>query len=190
MADVTVVFVEISLGVETLDVIRAVAESFENVVSDSGHDKHIENDVNGVCELDAVLREIGAYDAHGVGNDIHCSALHGAAVKLCELLVAFLGIHPVVDVSGVFLLRCADEGSSFNTCNVVYCCAVEIASGELFFVELDHLTRGAGFISECVCLFLASVDPNDLVGCAEGSHLIYPVEYMLVGCYHNKISFI
>ena len=54
------------------------------------------------------------------------------SIELCELFVAFLGIHPVVDVAGVFLLGCADEGSAFNTCNVVYCCAVQVASGELF----------------------------------------------------------
>ena len=185
MADVAVFFVEVSLGVETLDVVSAVADSFEYVCTYSCHDEHVEYNVNGVCELDAVLSEVGAYDTHGVGDNVHCSALHGAAIELCELFVAFLGVHPVVDVAGVFLLGSADECSAFNTSNVVYCCAVEVASGELFGIELDHFACRASFCTEGIGLFFAAVDPYDLVRCAKSSHFVNPIKYVLISCNHN-----
>ena len=46
VADVTVFFVELCLGVKSLYVVCAVAEGFENLVAYAGHDKHIENNVN------------------------------------------------------------------------------------------------------------------------------------------------
>ena len=46
VADIAVLFIEVSLCVQTLDEVGAVAERFENVVADSRHDQHVENDVD------------------------------------------------------------------------------------------------------------------------------------------------
>ena len=104
VADVTVLLVKLCFGVQTLYIVGAVADSVKHIVADAGHDEHIENDIDGVGKLDAVFGEFRAYNAHGVGNDVHGASLHRAGVELCELCIAFGGIHPVVDIAGVLFL--------------------------------------------------------------------------------------
>ena len=119
---------------ETLDEVAVFADTFKYVETDAGHDEHIEHNIDRVGQLDAVLCEIGANDTHGVGNDVHGFALHGALVELGELFVAFLRIHPVVDVACFFFGGGADIGSVFHTRDIVYGGAVQIAVGKQFFV--------------------------------------------------------
>ena len=83
--DVAVLLVELSLGVESLDEVGAVSESVEHLLAHAGHDRHGYDDVDGVGELDAVLCERGADDAHGIGDNVHGAALHGAVVDAAEL---------------------------------------------------------------------------------------------------------
>ena len=82
VADIAVLLIEVSLCVQTLDEVGTVAEGFENVVADSRHNQHVEDDIDRVGQLNAVLGEVGADDTHGVGNDIHRLALHGAGEQL------------------------------------------------------------------------------------------------------------
>ena len=68
---------------------------------------------------------------------------------------------------------------------------MEIAAGALFFVQLDHFARGAGFCAESVPLFVGTVDPDNLVGLAEGDVFFDPPEDALVCGHvgHDNASF-
>ena len=180
MNDVSVLFVDISASVKTLDVVSALAESLKNVVANACHNKHVKYNVDRVCKLDTVLCEGGAYYTHGVGNNVHCASLHRALVKLGELFLALCGIHPVVDVTCVFLLGSTDKGSPCNTCNVVNSGAVEVATGKLFLIQLDDLAGSTSLSSESICLLFAAVDPNDLVGLSHSGHIVDPIKNILV----------
>ena len=41
----------------------------------SGHDVHIQNNIDRVGKLNAVLCEIRAYNRHGIRNNVHSSSL-------------------------------------------------------------------------------------------------------------------
>ena len=55
MNDITVFFIEVCLGMKTLDEIRAVAELVKASLAGTGHDKHIEHDIDRVGKLDTDL---------------------------------------------------------------------------------------------------------------------------------------
>ena len=188
VADVTVLLVDICSCMQTLDEVSAVAESFQNVVANAGHDQHVENDVDGVGQLNAVLSKVGANDTHGVGNNVHGTTLHGTGVEFRELSIALAGLHPVVDVACLFLGRSADEGSVFYTCNVVDCSSVQIAVRKLFLVELNDLAGRASLCAQSFCLLLRAVDPNDLVRLRHSSHFVDPLSNMNVVC-HGFFSY-
>ena len=180
VADVTVVLIELSLGVQTLDVVVAVADGVKHIVADAGHDEHVEHDVDGVGKLDAVLCEVGTNDTHGVGDNVHGSALHGAAVDLFQSLVALGGFDPVVDVAGFFFCGGADEGSALNARDIVDGGAVQVAAGQKLLIELYHFAGRASLGTKLFSLFLAAVDPDDLVGAGHVSHFLDPVKNVLV----------
>ena len=138
MADITVLFVEICLRVKSLYKSGIIAESIENIISDAGHYKHIQNYINGVGELDSVFCERRSDYTHGVGNYIHGLSGHRTRVELGKLCIAFLGIHPVVDVSCVLFLSGADEGASLDASHVVYRGTMQVAAGEKLLVKLYH----------------------------------------------------
>ena len=58
VADVAVVLIKLRLGVQTLDEVVAVAERIEDIVANTGHDEHVEHDVNGVGKLNAVFCKV------------------------------------------------------------------------------------------------------------------------------------
>jgi len=183
--DITIFFVDIFSCVNALDKIVAVSESFNNFFTGSGHNEHVKYDVDGVGDLEADLCEGRADNAHGVGDNIHGSADHGAVVKLVELFIHFLRIAPVVGVTCVFLLGSADEGSAFNTGNVVNSGSVEVASGELLLVELDDLAGGASFFSESFSLFSGTVYPDYFIRFCKSLDLFDPSQYGFIGYSHN-----
>ena len=180
MDDVAVGRVDVRLGVEALD--KVVADHVGHGLAHPRHDGHVEHHVDGIGQLNAVLGEGGAHHAHGVGDDVHGAALHGAGVQLFQLGVHLLGIHPVVGGAGVLLLSAADEGAVFHPGHVVLRRAVEVAAGQLLLVELLHLPGGAGLRPQLLQLCLGAVNPNDLVGLGHGRHMVDPLQHGLVLC--------
>ena len=180
VGDIAVLFVKSSLGVKPLDVIRAVTQRVNHFFAHAGHNQHIEYNVNGVGQLNADLGKIRTDNTHGVGNHVHRSALHGAVVKLFQSGIHLIRFYPVVDVACFLFGGGADKGSAFHTCHVVDRGAVQVAVGEQLFVQLDQLAGGAGFLAECLRLFLAAVDPNDLIRLGHCGHFIDPGQNVLV----------
>jgi len=176
MTDITVLLVKLSLGVETLDEAGIIAESLKNVSTYTGHDAHVEYNVDRVGKLDTVFSKGRAYNTHGIRNNVHGSALHGAAEKLGKLSVAVSGSHPVIDVTCILLLGGTDKGSALYTGNVVNCGSVKIAVRKKLLIELDDLTGGHSLSAKSVKLCLRSVYPDDLVRLSHFSHLIDPTE--------------
>ena len=180
MTDVSLLLIDVCASVKTLDEVSAVAESLKNVGAYSGHDDHVKYNVDGVGELDTVLSEVGAYYGHGVRNNVHGLVLVRALVKLGKLLVALLGIHPVVNVTRILLLGSTDEGSVLNSCNVVDSSSVKVAVRIEILVKLYKLTKLARFLTKSLSLLQGAVDKNDLRGVNEVCHLSNPLVYKLV----------
>ena len=161
---------------EAADPVVAVAEDVQNLLTDAGHDVHVEDDVDRVGDFDADFGERRADRTHGIRDDVHRAALIRAAGDVVEALIHFLRIAPVVRRTGGFLVGCADKRPVFDTGDVVRTRPMQIAARKLFFVELDHFAGFNGFFAERVKLLFAAVNPDDLVGVHEGFDLVQPLQ--------------
>ncbi len=182
LADITLLGVDVAAAVQSANPVVAVAQSIHNPLAHSRHDSHVENDIDGVGQLNTYLREWGADGAHRIRDNIHCSALIAVSRYIVEHLISLGGIHPVV--GGTCLIRTlgADKCTVFNTRNIVGLGSVKQASGKKLLVELGHLAGLAGLGAQSVKLFLAPVDPHDLVGRYKSYLLFDPVDHCLVLC--------
>ena len=178
LADVSLFLVNVALGVQTLDPVGVlVAESVQNSLAATGHNGHIQNNIDGIGDFQTNLGELRTNRAHGIGDDVHGSAGIGASGDVIEHLVCVGGSHPVVGGTCFLFGVGADECASLNTGDVVGLGAVQIAAGELFLVELDHFAGLACFLAESLELFLGAVDPNDLIGFEKLGHFVEPCEH-------------
>ena len=82
--------------------------------------------------------------------------------------------------AGFLFGRCADEGSRFDTGNVVDGGSVQQAAGQLFFVELFHFACGDGFLTQRFKLFFAAVDLDNFVG-------FYKIQFVFQPCKDGRI---
>ena len=78
LADPALLRVNVALAVQTANPVVAVAENVHDLLTDSGHDGHVENNIDGVCQLNADLSERGTDRAHGVRDNVHGTALVAA----------------------------------------------------------------------------------------------------------------
>ena len=181
LADITVLFFEFDLAVDAAHEIVGIAELVENFLRHAGHDRHVQYDVDGVGELDAVFGEGRSDLAHTEGDYIHRSAFHATVRYSVEFSVSFFGVHPVVGGTGVLLLAGADERPAFHARHVVDGGAVIEASGKQLAVAFIDLAGGAGNLGELVELFLAAVDPYYLVGLHKVDVLLDEIENVFIG---------
>ncbi len=96
VADVTLGFIDVNFGMKTFYEIVVFTQSLGNHFAHSGHDIHIQNNINGVSQLNTDFCKFATDNTHGIGNDIHCSAFHAATINLGQHVIAFFRIHPVV----------------------------------------------------------------------------------------------
>ena len=182
VADVSLFGIYVTFSVETSYPVVGVAENVEDSLTDTSHNSHVEYNVDGVGNFDTDLSERRADRTHGERNNVHGSALVGTASDIIELCVHFLGFAPVVGGTCVFFFLGADEGSVFYTSNVVGFGSVIVATGELFFVELDHFACCASFSAKSFELFFATVDNNYVIGSEKSFHVFNPIENGGVFC--------
>ena len=180
--DVSLFGVDVAGAVEALDEIAVRAELVEAHLAHAGHDHHVQNDVDGVGDFDADLRERRTDDAHGVGNDVHGLALHLALGDAVSEVIRLFGIHPLDDGMGhgVLFVAAADERSVLHAGNVVGFGAVQVAVGEFFLVEPDELAGADGLFLERRSLLFAAVDPDDLIGRGDRRALFDELKHLLV----------
>ncbi len=192
LIDVSLLGVGIAGSVGTLDPVGGVgADGVEDSLTDAGDDVHVADDIDGVGDFKTVLRERGTDLAHAVGDDIHGLALVAAADDIVAHFIGFVRVHPVVQRAGLFLGGGADEGSVFNTSDVVRVGSVEVAVGKFLLVEFDELAGGDSLVLEGLDLLLGPVDPDDFVRLEEVDSGLYPVQNALVVSkfFHETSSF-
>ncbi len=192
VADVSLFGVGVAGCVGTLDPVSGIgADRVKDSLTDSGDDVHVADDIDGVGDFQAVLCERGTDFAHAVRDDIHGLALVAATDDVVEGLVALIGIHPVVQRAGLFLGGGADEGSVFNTSDIVRVGSVEVAVGKFLLVEFDELAGGDSLVLEGLDLLLGPVDPDNFVRLEEVDSVLYPVQNALVVSkfFHETSSF-
>ena len=180
MTDISLLLINVCARVKSLDEISAVAESLKNIGAYSCHNDHIKYNIDRVGKLNTVLSEIRAYNRHRVRNNVHGLVLVRALVKLGELFITFLGVHPIVDVTCILLLGCTDKGSVLYSGNVVDSGSVKVAVGVKILVKLYKLAKLTRFLTKSLGLQGGAVDKNDLRGVNELCHLSDPLVYKLV----------
>ena len=187
LADPALLRVNVALAVQTANPVVAVAENVHDLLTDSGHDGHVENNIDGVCQLNADLSERGTDRAHGVRDNVHGTALVAATSNIVQHLVCFLRLFPVVGRACVLFFSGADEGSVLNTGNIIRSCSVIVAARELFLIQLDHFAGLNRFLAELFELLFGAVDPNNLIRIDKSFHLVDPSKNCLVvsHCYFS-----
>ena len=189
--DVSLFGVDVARAVEALDEIPVFTQLIQAHFAHAGHDHHVQNDIDGVGYFDADLGERRSDHAHGIGNDIHGLALHLALCNAVSQVIRLFGVHPFDDGMrhGILFVAAADEGSVLHAGNVVGLGAVQIAIGQLFLIETDELAGANGLFFERRSLFLAAVDPDDLIGRCDRRALFNELKYLFVvgKCGHNSL---
>ena len=180
VADVPLLLVDVALAVQALHPVGAVAQHVQHSLAYPGHNGHVQHHVDGVGDLQADLGQGGAYGAHGVGDDIHGTALVAAPRDVEQHLIGLLGVHPVVGGASVLFLAGADEGAAFHTGHVVDGGAVQVAARQLLLVELNHFAGFAGLLAKALQLLLRAVDPDDLIGGDQLFHFVKPSQHGLI----------
>ena len=193
--DIAVFRIDVRLGVQTAnEIVGDIAEVLESLCAHTGHDIHIQDNVDGIRHLNANLCKRRTDRTHAVRNDVHGSALHHAVIKRRQLGIHFLRIHPVIRRACVLLLTSADKGSVFHTSNVIRTGAMIQASRIFILIEGIKLVgvtirQSGNLCCQLIQLFLGTVDPNDLIRLAERDHFLDPLVDIRVLCQgHCKTS--
>ena len=179
--DVTAFLADVGLGMLAADeIVGLVAQLTQSAQADTGHDVHVQDNVDGVGHLNANLG-VGAADrTHAVGDHVHGAALHAAGVHGDQLGLHLFGIHPVVDVAGILFVLGADEGAALNAGHIVLGGVVQNAARQLLLVQLGHLAGGKRLLTQGAQLSLGAVDPDHMIRSHQVFHLLDPVQNVFV----------
>ena len=179
--DIAVFLVHLRFGVQAADkIVGCLAKLVERLLPHTGHDIHVEHNIDRISQLDADLGERGADRAHAIRDDVHGTALHRAVKQLAQLVVHDVWVLPVVGRAGVLFFARTNERASFDACDIVDSRPMQQAAGQLFRVEGFHLAGGERLVAQFFKLRLASVDPNNLVRFDKRLHFLNPVEDIFV----------
>ena len=165
-------------GVDAGDELAVLAEMLDDGIARAGHDVHVDDDVRGVGDLDAVLGDRVADRAHRERDHVHRTALHAALVALEHELLHHVRIHPVVRRTRVNLALGADKRAALDARDVGRVRASEIAFGTLLLIELDELAILDHHLADREVLLLGARHDNDLVRRANLVPLINPLEHL------------
>ena len=150
------------------------AELLQRRATHTRHEAHVRDDVRTVRDLDADLRERRAERSHDVGNDVHGPSAHRAVEQRADLALRLAWLHPVVQRSGVVLLRRADEGEVLGARDVGRIGAMEVAVGESLGIEPVQRAGREHLAQQPVVLAVGAVDPVHAVRLAEPCALLHP----------------
>ncbi len=156
------------------------AEVLQDRLASPRHDVHVDDDVRGVGDLDAVLGDGVANRAHGEGDDVHHAALHAAGVSLGHLRFHFHRIHPVVGRAGVDLALRADERAAFHSRHVAFVGACEVTVWALLGIKLDELALFHHHLADREVLFSGALHDHDLLGLTDLVPFVHPREHFSV----------
>ena len=177
VADIALFGVNVALAVQAAHPVVAVAQHVQHLFAHAGHDAHVEDNVYRVGHFDAGFGDGGADGAHGVGDNVHRTALVGSAGNIVQLGVHFLRIAPVVGGAGVLLVAAAYECAVFDAGNVVGLRSMQIAVRKQFLIQFDHFAGGNGLCAQRFDLLVAAVDPDDFIGVDQGLNFFQPAKY-------------
>ena len=154
MAYVALFLIDLAFAVQSAHPLGIIAQNIPNRLANTGHDRHVQHNVDGIRQFNADFCQRRTNRAHGVGNHIHCAALIAVPSNIIKHLVGFLRLHPVVSGACILFLAGADKGTILHAGNVIDRCAVQIAIRQLFLVELNELTGRASLCSQLFDLLL------------------------------------
>ena len=184
--DITLFRINICLGVQTTnEVVGGVTQILKCICTHTSHDVHVQNNIDGVSQLNANLCQRRTDRAHRIRDHVHGSALHYAVIQRNELCLHFFRIHPVVGRTCTFLCLRADKGTILYTSNVVRKCAMIQTARQLVRIQLVHLVmiafrQRSYFFCQCIQLFFRTVDPYDLSRLCQSDHFVNPLQHILV----------
>ena len=161
--------------------IVALAEGIEHAPARAAHDAHVQHHVDAVGQFHADLAERRTDRPHREGNHVHGAAAHRTAENLGRFRVRLFRIFPVVGRTGVLFIVATDESLVFHPRHIERVRAMVETPRELFLVQPQDFPGCARFIFKLLLLLLRTVNPDDLVRQAQGSHFLDPVSQNHVG---------
>ena len=106
--------IQVTGGMQSFDKRAFFFDSLQGSGPHARHQSHVHNDIRAVGDFDAKPCKRRIDRAHAIGDDIHCSALHGASKQRIDFAVRVDGLHPVIVRASVILIFCTDEGQVFH----------------------------------------------------------------------------
>ena len=159
-----------ALGIEIADGMQArhelaavLAERVHRHGAHTSHNAHIGDDVRAVGHLDAHPGMRRAGDAHQVGDDIHCPALHAAVKEFADALFRLGGVHPVVIWPSVFAPGRADIGQPFGAGHIIRIATMQVRVGISLLIHLDERAVTQHLRNQFFIFALRAITPDNTV---------------------------
>src|ERR1700757_2606500 len=100
--------------------ISAVSKLRVSDLPHARHDPHAEDDIDGVGQFEADLRQRRTGRAHEIWDNVHGAPMHAAARETVKFLVHFAGWRPIVGGAGLLLRLRADVSALLDAGDVVW----------------------------------------------------------------------
>ena len=153
----------IAFSVLAADKIAILAQGLDNLFPNAGHDYHVEHHINAIGYFNANFGERGAYHTHRIWDNIHGAALHSAAHNFVGHGITLGRRHLVIGSASVTLFPATNKGSVLNPGHIIDSGTVIIAVWQQILIQLNHFSRAASYTAQFLNLFLAAVNPDDII---------------------------
>ncbi|MBA7649286.1 hypothetical protein ES703_57083 [subsurface metagenome] len=134
MKDETPIYVPLRPTVQTFGEFTMGVKGFKYWLANTGHDAHIQDNIDTIGKFDTKLAKRRADGSHGKRNNVHSTSPHGTLENGSRLLVGLLRVHPVVGWASILFPSGTYKGQMFGTGNVVHCSTMVDTSRELFLI--------------------------------------------------------
>ena len=161
--------------------VGVIVDLTQSVVSHARHDAHVQHRVGRVGQLDAHLRDWATERAHRKGDNVHRATTHASVKQFSQFVNHLVGVAPVVRGTSVRFIDRADEGSVFNSSDIVGVTAHQKTVGAQLRIQLSHHALVDELAREFVPLSLAAVAPSNVGRLRQLDDVAQPVQQSSVG---------
>ena len=138
MTYVTFFLINITTCVQTTyPIIIGIPKMSKYLFAYTGHDCHIQHNVNRVCHFKSNLCIWRSNRTHGIRDYIHRFSFVAASCNIVKHFISFSRLFPVIGRSGILFFFRTDKCSCLYACNVIEGSTVQIATRQLFLIQFD-----------------------------------------------------
>ena len=138
MTYVTFFLINITACVQpTYPVIIGITKMGKYFFAYTGHNYHVQHNINRVCYLKSNLCIWRSNRTHGIRNYIHRFSFIAASCNIVQHFISFCRFSPMVGRTGILFLFRTDECSCLYACNVVESSTMQVATRKFFLIQFD-----------------------------------------------------